>query len=104
MANIIEKTKEIINAKQTPITMAGAKILAISGKVCSVEQRQAEFIRGINEAIIGKARVSQFRYLVEIPEDLIEQTSDIITEFKSRGFRIHTLEPKIEGIFVINWR
>lgn len=104
MAKFLEKTKEFLNNSKSPISKESAKVLAISGRVCSLEQRKAEFINGVNESIVNRARTSQFRYLVEIPEDLLSITKNIIDDLKERGFSIHTLEPKVEGLFVINWK
>lgn len=104
MANFIEKTRDILAKKSTPITKESAKILAITGDVCSVEQRIAYFVNDINESIVAKARNSQFRYLVEVPEDLIPQIKDIENQFVERGFTIHTLSPNVPEAFVINWK
>lgn len=104
MAKFLEKTKEFLNNSKNPINKESAKVLAISGRVCSLEQRKAEFINGINESIVSKARASQFRYLVEVPEDLLSITKDIIDDLKERGFSIHILEPKVSGLFVIDWK
>lgn len=104
MAKFLEKTKEFLNNSKSPITQSSAKILAISGKISSLEERKSEFINNINGIIVNKARASQFRYLVEVPEDLLPITNDVISDLKERGFNIHTLEPKIEGMFVVNWK
>ena len=104
MVKFLEKTKELLNNSKSPISKESAKVLAISGKISSLEERKDEFINSINESIIAKARISQFRYLVEVPEDLLSITDNIINDFKERGFSIHTLEPKIEGLFVIDWK
>lgn len=104
MVKFLEKTKELLNNSKSPISKESAKVLAISGRICSLEQRKAKFINDVNESIVNRARTSKFRYLVEVPEDLLSITDNIINDFEERGFSIHTLEPKIEGLFVIDWK
>ena len=104
MTDLIEKTKRMLNPKANPISKDEAKMLSIVGKVVSTEQRLNDFLGEINEVIIAKARVSQRMYLVEVPEDLVEQTENIEANLKERGFHIHELTPKVAGVFVINWK
>lgn len=103
MTDLLEKTKKMLNAKANPITKDEAKMLSIVGKVISIEQRLDDFLSEINKVIIDKARYSQKMYLVEVPEDLIEQTENIEANLTERGFHIHELSPKIAGVFVVNW-
>ena len=104
MTDLIEKTKRMLNPKANPISKDEAKMLSIVGKVVSTEQRLNDFLGEINEVIVAKARVSQRMYLVEVPEDLVEQTENIEANLKERGFHIHELAPKVAGVFVINWK
>lgn len=104
MTDLIEKTKRMLNPKANPITKDEARMLAIVGKVVSSEQRLSDFLGEINEVIVAKARAGQRMYLVEVPEDLITYTEDIEATLKDRGFQVHELAPKVEGVFVINWR
>lgn len=103
MNNLIEKTKDLITGKQTPVTSDVAKMIALTGKVCTVEQRTNEFISEINELIMAKSRLSCFRILVELPKDLHSSSDKIKEDFKSRGFSIHDLNPIVVGTFIINW-
>jgi hypothetical protein len=104
MTDLIEKTKRMLNPKANPISKDEAKMLSIVGKVVSTEQRLNDFLGEINEVIVAKARVSQKMYLVEVPEDLVEEVANITSNLKERGFSIHELTPKISGVFVINWK
>lgn len=104
MTDLIEKTKRMLNPKANPISKDEAKMLSIVGKVVSTEQRLNDFLGEINEVIVAKARVSQKMYLVEVPEDLVEEVANITSNLKERGFSIHELNPKISGVFVINWK
>jgi hypothetical protein len=104
MTDLIEKTKRMLNPKANPISKDEAKMLSIVGKVVSTEQRLNDFLSEINEVIVAKARTSQRMYLVEVPEDLVEQTENIEANLIERGFHIHELSPKVVGVFVINWK
>lgn len=103
MEKLLEKTKDLLVGKQTPITKENVSMLATTGKICTVEERVHEFIKEINELVLTKARLSQFVCLVEVPKELFSQVSVIEKDFADRGFSIHKLDPIIEGIFVINW-
>jgi uncharacterized protein YoxC len=104
MNKIVEKTKDLLIGKQTPITKEAASMLTLAGKVCTIEERISEFIKGINDTIINKARSSQFMVLVETPEELLSKISTIQKDFSDRGFTIHTLAPEIKGVFIIDWK
>lgn len=99
MNKLIEKTKDLLIGKETPVTKDSVKMLAITGKVCTVEERTTEFINKINLAILEKAKFNKFRYLVELPKDLIPQSKTIQEDFKSRGFKINDLNE----VFLISW-
>lgn len=104
MNKIVEKTKDLLIGKQTPITKETTSMLALAGKVCTIEERVSEFIKSINDAIINKARSSQFIILVETPKELISKIPAIKKDFSDRGFTIHTLAPEIKGVFIIDWK
>ena len=104
MNKIMEKTKDLLIGKQTPITKESVNMLALTGKVCTIDERASEFIKNINEAILDKARVNKFMLLAEIPEELISKIELIQRDFMDRGFMIHTLAPEIKGVFIINWK
>lgn len=99
MNKIVEKTKDFLIGKQTPITKESANMLALTGKICTTEERVSEFIKDINETIIAKARVSLFRYMVELPPELISQSEIIEKDFADRGFSIH----KFDNVIIISW-
>ena len=102
MNKIVEKTKDFIIGKQISITRDNANILALTGKICTVEQRTSEFIKELNETILSKARCSQFLHTVEVPQELSNQISEIKKDFTDRGFVIHNTD--IDKIFIIDWR
>lgn len=104
MNKIVEKTKDLLVGKQTPITKNSANMLALTGKMCSTEERASEFIKDINESITNKARINKFMILVEVPEELISKIELIQKDFMDRGFMIHTLTPEIKGVFIIDWK
>lgn len=104
MNKIVERTKDLLIGKQAPVTKDSANMLALTGKVCTLEERTKEFLKGIDETIITKSRSSIFMYLVEVPEELKSQINSIKKDISDRGFTIHELEPTIENVFVINWK
>ena len=104
MNKIVEKTKDLLIGKQTPLDKNSANMLALIGKVCTIEERISEFIRDINETITNKARAYQFMMLVEVPEELLSKIELIQKDFMDRGFMIHTLTPEIKGVFIIDWK
>ena len=104
MNKIMEKTKDLLIGKQTPLDRNSANMLALTGKVCTIEERISEFIKNINESITNKARINKFMMLVEIPEELLSKVEIIQKDFSDRGFIIHTLTPEIKGVFIIDWK
>ena len=104
MNKIMEKTKDLLIGKQTPLDRNSANMLALTGKVCTIEERISEFIKNINESITNKARINKFMMLVEIPKELLSKVEIIQKDFSDRGFIIHTLTPEIKGIFIIDWK
>lgn len=104
MNKIVEKTKDLLIGKQTPLDRNSANMLALTGKVCTIEERISEFIKNINESITNKARINKFMMLVEIPKELLSKVEIIQKDFSDRGFIIHTLTPEIKGIFIIDWK
>lgn len=104
MNKIVEKTKDLLIGKQTPLDKNSANMLALTGKVCTIEERISEFIRNVNETITNKARAYQFMMLVEVPEELLSKVEIIQKDFSDRGFIIHTLTPEIKGVFIIDWK
>lgn len=104
MNKIVEKTKDLLIGKQTPITKNSANMLALTGKMCTIEERISEFIKDVNEIITGKARINKFIMLVEVPEELLSKIDMIQKDFIDRGFTIHTLTPEIKGVFIIDWK
>ncbi len=104
MNKIMEKTKDLLIGKQTPITKNSANMLALTGKMCTIEERTTEFIKDVNEIITSKARINKFMMLVEIPEELLSKIELIQKDFSDRGFMIHTLTPEIKGVFIIDWK
>ena len=104
MGNIMSKTKEILAGKNEPMTCEEAKMLTYTGNLCTMEQRVAAFIKDTNQRVIDNAKFGRFQCLVTIPEELISQIGTIQKEYKDRGFTIHTLEPKLDNTFVINWK
>lgn len=101
---MFDKIKDYIENKQAPITKDYANMLAFTGKVCTLEERYAEFIKRVNEIIFNKSRASIFICLVEVPEELTSYITTIKNDFIERGFKIHELTPVIYNVFVINWR
>lgn len=104
MNKIMEKTKDLLIGKQTPIIKESVNMLAFTGKICTIDERASEFIKDINESITNKARISKFILLVEVPEELIPKIELIQKDFMDRGFMIHTLTPEIKGVFIIDWK
>lgn len=104
MNKIMEKTKDLLIGKQTPLDRNSANMLALTGKMCTIEERTSEFIKNINESITNKARINKFMMLVEIPEELLSKVEIIQKDFSDRGFIIHTLTPEIKGVFIIDWK
>ena len=104
MNKIVEKTKDLLIGKQTPLDRNSANMLAFTGKMCTIEERTSEFIKNINESITNKARINKFMMLVEVPEELLSKVEIIQKDFSSRGFIIHALTPEIKGVFIIDWK
>ena len=102
MNKIMEKTKDLLISKQTTITKEAASMLTLASKVCTIEERISEFIKGINDTIINKARSSQFIVLVKTSKELLSKISIIQKDFFGGGFTIHTLAPEIKGVFIID--
>lgn len=103
MNNVIEKTKNLLTGKTTPITKDEAKMITITGSRCSIEQRMKIFIDEINSSIETKARSNQFQYLVVLPQDLISKKKTIQEEFSQRGFDIYTIKQRNNKLFIISW-
>ena len=104
MSKFLEKTKEIITGRTSPITKEEAKMIAITGGNCTVEQRIKNFILEINNIIEEKARFSRFYCLVELPSDLVDVKETIAQEYINRGFTIYNLNPDCLSVFVISWK
>lgn len=98
---LFNKAKEYIKDKRAPITSEKAKMIALTGGVCTEEERIASFITGINNLIELKARTSKFNCLVELPEDLVASAKSIQKEFEDRGFNIYKVN---DNLFIINWK
>lgn len=98
------KVKEILKDKNTPITADKARMIAITGSVCTMEQRLQSFIKEVNKIIADKVRFQEFYHMVVIPEDLISYRDAIIADFQSRKFAIYTVTPENKEIFVISWK
>ena len=103
MSNVIEKTRDFLTGKKTPITKETAKLLSVTGSICTTEERLSVFMNEVNESILNKAKYQQFRYLLEIPRDLTSESNNILDDFKGRGFEIYNLVPSKEGVYVISW-
>ena len=97
--NVVEKIKGM--GKRTPITLEKAKMIAITGQYCSVEQRIANFLSEINDLIEIKAMSAKFNCLVDLPEDLISHKEEIQKEYENRGFKIILVN---ESLFILNWK
>lgn len=104
MNKIIEKTKNILFKKPKAIDCDSARMLAMTGRVCTIEERMTEFMEDIDNSIENKAKYGKFMTLIQIPKDLISQTSSISDNLISRGFFIHTLEPEIKDSFLVSWK
>lgn len=104
MTNIIERTKDILFKKAKAIDCNSARMLAITGKTCSSDDRMAEFVEEINASIENKARCGRFMLLVQIPKDLVDNSDIIKDNLISRGFSIHTFKPEINDSFLISWK
>lgn len=99
MNKIVEKIKDL--GKQPAVTKESVYMLALTGSVCTKEERLSEFLKELNEIIIEKARASKFRLLVEVPEEL---DSEIIQkDLTDRGFIIYKIN-EVSDIFILSWR
>ncbi len=104
MTKIIEKTKDTLPNKIKVIDCNSARMLAITGKIYSLGGRMAKFMEKINTSIENKARCGKFMLLVQIPEDLADNSGIIKDNLISRGFSIHTLKTEINDSLLISWK
>lgn len=102
--NPIKQIKEQLFSEKTPITAEQAKMIAMTGSLCSREERINNFIADINGSVEYKVRTGQYYYLVVLPEDLLFSKAEIETNFKDRGFTISEVTPKNESLFVLSWK
>lgn len=80
--------KNLFFRKEEPITAEQANLLALTGKIESLDKRISNFISDINEIIINRARQGKTFCTLEIPIDLNSDINNVIENLKKRNFKI----------------
>lgn len=75
VSEVLEKLKKI--GTKEPISKEDANILALTGRVCTLEDRVSEFLKSVNEVIVAKARDQQFMHLIIVPKDILVKSKEI---------------------------
>lgn len=80
--------KNLFFRKEEPITAEQANLLALTGKIESLDKRISNFISDINEIIINRARQGKTFCTLEIPIDLNFNINNVIENLEKRNFKI----------------
>lgn len=80
--------KNLFFRKEEPITAEQANLLALTGKIESLDKRISNFISEINEIIINRARQGKTFCALEIPIDLNSNINNVIENLEKRNFKI----------------
>ncbi len=99
--SLINSWKKLVQEHNNPITAKKARMIALVGKNCSVEERIHGIIENINTNIQMKMKFSEFYQLVTIPRDILSHKEEIIDDFKNRGFIIYDV--KDPNVFIVSW-
>ena len=91
--------KNLFFRKEEPITAEQANLLALTGKIESLDKRISNFISDINEIIINRARQGKTFCTLEIPIDLNSNINNVIENLEKRNFKTEIFNQ----ILIILW-